>query len=264
VQVKSGLIPWEFQRGEQVQWLVEYPTPLFLACVDKERLTVAIYHVMVRFVLRALGFAGSLRLEPKDEDAADSLGGIGGELGRYLLPAPIVRATVEEIMDDTKMERLRQVFQAWVALDRENCDLARRGLLRMRIPLPYRVNENPASSVVEIGNAAPADEIVKRGILTLAEDGECLGGQLYRKGDRAGSLKALLLVHHLRNRYAELFDGDPRWRGRLPADLGLLVNKALNDAATGNDGVTYEFQGADEIAKALEDHSIVRRFLEGK
>jgi hypothetical protein len=263
VQVKSGLIPWEFQSGDQVRWLVEYPTPLFLACVDKKKLTVAIYHVMVRFLLRALGVAGSLRLEPQDESWADSLGGIGGQLGRYLLPAPIVKATVQEIMDETKMEQLRNVFQVWVALDRENCDLARRGLLRMRIPLPYRVNEIPASSVLEVGNATPADEILRRGIMTLAEDAECLGGQLYRKGDRAGSLKALLLVHHLKIRYPDLFDADPRWKGRFPADLGLLVNRALNDVATTNDKQSDQFRGVDEVTRILEDHSTVRRFLDG-
>jgi hypothetical protein len=53
VQVKSGLIPWNFTAGDQVRWLVEYPTPLFLACVDKKKLTVSIHHAMIRFLLRA-------------------------------------------------------------------------------------------------------------------------------------------------------------------------------------------------------------------
>jgi len=263
VQVKSGLIPWEFKTPEQVRWLLEYPTPLFLACVDKKKLTVAVYHVMVRFLLRSLSVAGSLVLEPADADNADSLGGIGGVLGRYMLPAPVVKATVDDMMDDARMEQLSNVFQKWVSLERENCELAQRGLLRFRIPLPYRVNETPASSVYEMGNAAPQDEFIKRGILTLAEDAECLGGQLYRKGDREGSLRALLLVCHIRKKYAPLFDDDPRWKYRLPADLGRLVNKALNDAAGGNQGAGNEFQGADELTKLLEQSPIVQRFLAG-
>jgi len=34
VQVKSGTDPWIFEHEESVKWLVEYPNPLFLACVD--------------------------------------------------------------------------------------------------------------------------------------------------------------------------------------------------------------------------------------
>lgn len=263
VQVKSGLIPWEFTTQEQVQWLTEYPTPLFLACVDKKKLSVSIYHVMVRFLLRATGAAGGIVLVPEDGDTADSLGGIGGQIGRYSLPAPIVKATVEDIMDDAKTEQLRRVFETWVGFERENCDLARRGLLRFRIPLPYRVNEIPASSVYEMGNAAPPDDFLQRGILTLAEDAECLGGQFYQRGDRAGSLCALMLVYHLRERYSSLFKEDPRWRAGLPADLGRVVNRALNDAA-GQPGGRSGFQGLDEIMNILQQSPIVKRFLEGK
>lgn len=263
VQVKSGLIPWEFTTQEQVRWLTEYPTPLFLACVDKKKLTVSIYHVMVRFFLRAMGFAGGIVLVPEDGDTADSLGGIGGQIGRYLLLAPVVKATAEDIMNDTRVEELRCVFEAWVSFDRENCDLARRGLLRFRIPLPYRVNEIPASSVYEMGNAAPPDDFILRGILTLAEDAECLGGQMYRRGDRAGSLCALMLVYHLREKYPSLFKVDPRWRGGLPADLGRVVNQALNDAAE-QPGSRSEFRGLDEVFKVLQQSPVVKRFLEGE
>src|SRR5580658_8025988 len=90
VQVKSGLIPWEFKTAEQVRWLLEYPTPILLACVDKKKLTAAIYHVMIRFLLRALGSPGSLVLIPEDAGNADSLGGVGGQIGLYKLPAAFV------------------------------------------------------------------------------------------------------------------------------------------------------------------------------
>jgi hypothetical protein len=36
VQVKSGTDAWVFEHEESVRWLVDYPTPLFLACVDKK------------------------------------------------------------------------------------------------------------------------------------------------------------------------------------------------------------------------------------
>jgi hypothetical protein len=263
VQVRSGLIPWEFTTQEQVQWLTEYPTPLFLACVDKKKLSVSIYHLMMRFLMRAMGTGGEIVLLPDDGDTADSLGVIGGQIGCYSLPAPVVKATVRDIMDDVKMEQLRRVFETWVSFDRENCDLARRGLLRFRIPLPYRVNEIPVQSVLEMGNAAPSDDFLRRGVLTLAEDAECLGGQLYRRGDHAGSLCGLMLVYHLRENYSSLFNEDARWQAGLPADLGSIVNRALNDAA-GESGGRSEFQGLDEVMKVLRQSRVVKRFLEGK
>ena len=231
VQVKSGLIPWEFKTAEQVRWLLEYPTPILLACVDKKKLTVAIYHVMIRFLLRALGSAGSLVLIPEDADSADSLGGVGGQIGLYKLPAPIVKANAQDMMDEAKMEQLRAVCEKWVSFERENCDLAQRGLLRFRIPLPYRVNEMPGSAIYEMGNASPPDDFIRKGILTLAEDAECLAGQFYRRDNRIGALLSLMLVRHLRKKYDPMFDGQSRWKAGFPADLGIVVNRALNEAA---------------------------------
>jgi hypothetical protein len=42
VQVKSGTDPWVFKDQDSVKWLVEYPTPLFLACVDKKKGSVVL------------------------------------------------------------------------------------------------------------------------------------------------------------------------------------------------------------------------------
>ena len=263
VQVKSGLIPWEFKTMDQVRWLLEYPTPIFLACVDKKKLTVAIYHVMIRFLLRAMGSAGSLVLMPEDAEGADSLGGIGGQIGRYALAAPIVKATAQDMMDEAKMEQMLSVFEKWVSFERENCDLAQRGLLRFRMPLPYRVNEMPPSSIYEMGNATPPDDFVKDGILTLAEDAECLGGQFYRKGDRIGGLLALMLVRHLRERHDGAFEAQPRWQTGLPADLGLVVNRALNDAA-GKPGGRADYYAVDQLRALLEQNPVVRNFVESK
>jgi hypothetical protein len=263
VRVKCGLIPWEFKTAEQVRWLLEYPTPIFLACVDKKKLTVAIYHVMIRFLLRALGSAGSLVLVPEDAESANSLGGVGGQIGLYKLLAPIVKANAQDMMSEEKMEQLRGVFEKWVSFEGENCDLAQRGLLRFRIPLPYRVNEMPPSTIYEMGNATPPDQFVKDGILTLAEDAECLGGQFHRRDDRMGALLALMLVRHLRRKYDPLFDGEPRWQAGFPADLGMVVNPALNVAA-GRPGGRAEFYGVDQLQVFLEQNQIVKKFLENK
>ena len=44
------------------------------------------------------------------------------------------------------------------------------------MPPSYRVNQIPDGSIGELGNAMPEIEFLDRGILTLAEGAECLGG----------------------------------------------------------------------------------------
>ena len=161
------------------------------------------------------------------------------------------------------MEQLRGVFERWVSHERENCDLAKRGLLRFRIPLPYRVNEMPPSNIYEMGNAMPPDEFIKDGILTLAEDAECLAGQFYRRDDRIGALVSLMLVRHLRKKYDLLFEGQSRWQGGFPADLGIVVNRALNEAV-GRPGGRAEFYGVDQLQTFLEQNPAVKKFVENK
>jgi hypothetical protein len=105
----------------------------------------------------------------------------------------------------------------------------------------------------------PTSQFLERGILTLAEDAECLGGQLFRKGDRAGALRALLLVRHLWTTYESLFSAQTRWKGGIPGDLGTFVCERLNEAVAPGKQPTYLYQGIDEVGKALD--RVVNQFL---
>jgi hypothetical protein len=262
VQVKSTLDPWIFDGNQAVRWLVEYPSPLFLACVDKKKGSVAVYQTMARFARWALGaLPDRLELTLSDKEHAESVGWIDGT--QFTLEAPIIKVTLADLIDEEKMSTLRHTFEFWVSADRENCDLLRRGLYRFRMPLPYRINQLPNESIMEAGNAAPQGDFLNRGILTLAEDAECLGGQLYRLGDRPGALRALLLVSHLRQRYADTFQNQLRWnQATLPGELGAVVSKALNDAVPDEQGPPNGFEGIRKIDEAIETNPIVRRFLE--
>jgi hypothetical protein len=261
VQVKSSLDPWIFNRIDEVRWLVEYPSPLFLACVDKKKGTVAVYQVMARFARWALGaLPDRLELTLSEQESAESVGWIDGT--QFRLEAPVIKVTLADLIDGDKMEALRNVFQFWVNADRENCDMVRRGLYRFRIPLPYRVNQLPNESILEAGNAAPQGEFLNRGVLTLAEDAECLGGQLYRRGDRKGALRALLLVDHLRRKYPGVFENQWRWNQKqLPGDLGALVNKKLSEAVQGEQ-VRDGREGVRQLDETLDGDPTVRGFLE--
>lgn len=264
VQVKSGTDPWIFEHEESVRWLVEYPTPLFLACVDKKDGILRVYHVTPRFYVWAMGgLPNRLVLTPEDTVEGTSVEWKNRE--EFSLSAPIIQVNCSDLMSDEKMKALKEVFKCWVQIDRENCDLIRYGLLRFQMPHSYRVNEAPGGGVIEIGLAAAEPHLLDRGILTLAESAECIGGQLGRLGDLSGSLRAALLVDHLRTTYPQAFAKSPRWEhNRVPADLSMIVVHGLNKVVEPQEGSSYLYRGLDEVQKALENLPLVQSFLASK
>ncbi len=259
VQVKSDTAPWEFKDPDSVRWLVEYPTPLFLACVEKKNGSVSVYHLMPRFYLRALGkLPERLELRPEASAEGQFVQWDSGE--SFSLSAPIIRATCGDLPDGEKMERLREVFSYWVGFDRENIDLVRQGLLRFRMPASYRTNQISNAGTIEAGSLVPERRFINRGILRLAESAECIADQVLRQGDVGGALRAALLVRHLCNSYPEVFEQHPRWSGGTPGGLGSLFSR-LNEGLRDVGGPTYLFQGIDEIAKALDENPIVKTLL---
>ena len=264
VQVKSGTDPWIFEHEESVKWLVEYPNPLFLACVDKKNLSVSVYHLMPRFHVWAFGkLPVRLELKPEEMDDGKSAPWENGE--SFSLSAPIIRATITDLGDKDKMEELYKVFQYWVQFDRENCDLVRRGLLRFRIPASYRVNELPKTGISQIGYGQSEIKFLERGILKLKESAECIGGQLDRLGDPLGALRATLLVRYLMETYDDSFKDTPEGVTGI-GDVVFLSN-ALNhalDELGDREVMRYAYSAIDEIGKSLENDPIVRRFLSSK
>jgi Domain of unknown function (DUF4365) len=193
VQVKSDTEPWVFEHEESVKWLVEYPIPLFLACVDKKEGLLRVYHVTPRFQVWAMGKLPN-RLVLTPEDTVEGASVDWKNLEEFSLSAPIVQVSCTDLVSGEKMKTLKEVFRCWVQIDRENCDFVRHGLLRFRMPHSYRVNEAPTGGTIEIGLAVAEPAFLDRGILTLAECADCIGGQLGRLGDLSGSLRAALLV----------------------------------------------------------------------
>lgn len=260
VQVKSNDQPWIFDHPESVRWLVEYPSPLFLAVVEKKKAMVSIYHVMPRFLAWAYGHLPE-RLELRPEQINEGVFSEWGEGGSVSLSAPILRVTLSDLVNDDIMQKFRDVFAYWVALDRENCDLVRNGLLRFRMPMSYCPNELPEPSVGEMGYAVPERSFLSRGIAALAESAECIGGQMGRSGDLAGALRAALLVDHLQSNYGDLFKKGFRWPHRVPGMLGMIVCDGLNNAITARRRPEYRYEGLDAAEEALENSEVVSAFL---
>jgi hypothetical protein len=264
VQVKSTNDPWHFKGRDSVRWLVEYPQPLFLACVDKKAGIVHVYQVTPRFFVGATPpLPENLILQPEDRDNGSSVKWEGGK-EEFSLSAPILRISISDLLDDAKMDQLRKVFMQWVRLDRENCDLFSHGLLRFRMPYSYKVNEPPPQSIVEAGTALPDLSQISRGILTAAEGAECIGGQFGRREDRLAALFAALFVNHLQQTYPDVFRGKLRWNDRLPADLGQVVCTGLNSALGCHKSAFYRYEGIETVAKMIRRNRVVATFLNKK
>jgi hypothetical protein len=258
VQVKSTDDPWCFPGEESVEWLIKYPQPMFLARVDKKNGIIEVYHTMPRFLLAALACVPDrLELTPEDRDDGHFVEWKDGT--SFSLSAPILRVTIADLLDDTRMKDLRTVFTEWIRLDRDNCDLVRHGILRFRMPDLYEVNKVPSLSIGEIGIALPELWQINRGIVATAEATECIGGQLGRRGDRYAALAAALFVDHVQQEYPDAFRGHIHWGHRLPADLGKIVCEGLNSALNG--APHYRYAGIDNVAEALQSNSQVTEFL---
>lgn len=258
-QVKSTEDPWVFNDRESVRWLVEHPIPLFLCTISKRKGRLRVYHVFPRFYAWAMGtLPNRLELNPGKGRNGEFVQWENGS--SFSLSAPIIEAGLGDLLDAHRMKELRDIFAYWVRLDRENCDLVRQGLLRFRMPVPYRVNELPTTGIGELGNAVPELVFLARGILRLAEAIECIGGQLGQRGDRAFALEAALLLDRIQKEHANVFEGDNRWRNRVPGLLGQIVNQGLN-GALGNSA--YLYAGLDAVETTLASDPLIKKYLDG-
>lgn len=262
VQIKSIIEPWVFEGEHSVRWLVEYPSPLFLACVDKKAGILRVYHVMPRFLVSLGRLPARLELIPSNLDNGEFIEWQDGQ--KFSLSAPILRVTLADLLNGDLLRELREVFTYWVRSDRNNCDLFRRGLLRFRMPVAYAVNQMP-SSIGEMGNAVPEVEQLTRGILAAAEAVECIGGQLGRRGDRAGALWAALVVDHLQKSYPNAFTDQVRWQDGLPADLGQIVYGGLNKVLMSEDQVpSNRYRSFEAVQKAIMENPLFARYVADK
>ena len=188
VQVKSTDDAWVIEGNDAIKWLVEHPTPLFLACVDKHGGVLSVYRTLTRFLAAFWEPQGRLELIPSAGDKGQCAQWL--DPTRFQLSAPILRVTINDLMNKEALAHFQKVLQFWAGVDRENCNFRRTGLLRLREPPTYLVNEVPDPGIVEQGNLKPSSEQLGRAIRTMVEVLDCVGHQLLADGDRKGALHA--------------------------------------------------------------------------
>jgi hypothetical protein len=249
VQVKSNADPWEFKTEDEVRWLFDYPTPLFLACVDQGGLTLSIYQTMPRFLAGMWPPGKRIELIPSNADVGNCAQWKDGE--RFGLSAPILRITLEDLIRGDKFDLYRNVLRFWIAADRDACALRRMGVLRLRMPHEYRVNEVPGVSNSGQGMTQPSEEHRAAAVRTAVEVLDYIGGQLLRSGERQGAVYAALLLRRLVDLNAALFANilhvGPDQRSPFERDLGYAVNDVLLPGGRSK----WLFEGFELLSKEL-------------
>jgi hypothetical protein len=170
-----------------------------------------------------------IELIPSNADVGSFAQWEDGE--RFDLSAPILRITLEDLIRGDKFDLYRDVLRFWIATDRDACALRRMGVLRLRMPHVYRVNEVPGVSNTEQGMTRPSEEQRAAAIGTAVEILDYVGDQLLRSGERQGAVYAALLLRRLVDLNAALFASflhvGPDQRSPFERDLGRAVNDVL-------------------------------------
>ena len=260
VQVKSTTDAWVLEGNDSIEWLVNHPTPLYLACVDKSRACLSIYRTAARFLASFWPLEGRLELSPSEGDEGHCPQ--WRDPTKFDLSAPILRVTLADLTNADELAALRLVFEYWVGIDRDQCTLRRMGLLRVREPLIYRVNELPNSGIAEQGMVRPTSAQLQAGIETVVESLDCVGHQVLVEGDRIFALYASLLLHHIRTTRGRQFDEHPRWgRSDSPWGLEYEIVKVLDPALLGERPPAWVLESLVEAVRQVNETPAFSRLI---
>ena len=233
VQVKSNLEPWVFSTPESVRWLVAHPLPLFLCVVNRAEGSVAIYHTSPRFYLWAMPpLPDCVNLQPTQDEIGQCTQWEGGTT--FSLSAPILTLSVRDVEQQSFRDMAKEVLKFWISVDKANLARMVDGIHSFQMPHEYRINSTKYGATVAQSLRQVSQEDLVKALSRLLEQLSWNSQQLFRQGDRGGSLRAIMLLRHLSG---SDFAYDP------------FILKVLNEDM-GNS--KYVYAGLDELNKVLD------------
>ncbi len=260
VQIKSEADPWVFDDAVAVNWLVDYPQPLFLACVDKSSLTLSVYQTMARFLG---GFWARDRLELIPSSGETGQCAKFKDPEKFDISAPILRVRVDDFSSKERLTHLAEVMRFWVRADQKNCVMRRNGLLRFRMPDTYKTNEIPEfSAIVEQGNQAPTPEQLLEAIGWMIETVDCVCDQLRHREDAPSMAFGAMLLNHIRQAYPLAYKGDPVWDRDQPWALEQSVSLNMLQTLDPTGTQSWLLEQLEKVMSEISDKStLLGRFL---
>jgi hypothetical protein len=243
VQVKSNLGPWVLEGHDSVSWLIKHPLPVFFCIIDKAAARLRLYHTAPRFYAWSHPpLPDRLELIPTTNHLGRCVQWLNGTT--FSLSAPILDASVSDLLDDAFHSEAAKVLKFWADIDVQNLARMTAGLHVFRMPDEYVTNTTKHRAWVEQGVYNDPDvttllESTKRSLSYLAT-------QLHLKGDFGGAVRCALLHRHLAPTYAP---GD-----RINSEL----QNAINEIAPALGEPHFLFRGVDWVNRQID------QVLEGK
>lgn len=243
VQVKSTMDPWVLEGSESVRWLIQHPLPLFLCVIDKPTATIRVYHVCPRFYVWASALSPDrLELIPSDVTDGRCTQWEGTDF-RFNLSAPILRATIPELLNDDLHRQLKAVLKFWTDIELTNLDRVRAGVYTFTMPHGYETNTTKLTGWTTQGRTAVSGVSLDRLCDYLQEPLAWLTVQLQQStGIEAAALCAML------SRYLER--GQPV--GGFTTSVHLEIGRRLGREE-------YVYAGTDALIKSVTGALNARR-----
>jgi len=235
VQVKSTMDSWKFKDEESIRWLVEHPLPIFLCVVDKSKGRVRLYHTSPRFYIWSLPpLPPRLELIPTVESEGQCTKWEGGT--KFSLSAPILDASMEDLLKDDFHREAREVLQFWISVDLANLERINAGIHSFTMPASYRVNSTELLRWAIHG--VTKAENIESAIEHLKESLSWISSQLHRRGDISGAARCAMLLRHL---YPDDTSGGTH-DGGLHRDINRILKKEES----------YLFVGVRDLNKFID------------
>ena len=235
VQVKSTMDAWRLDDAESVRWLVEHPLPLFLCVVDKRLARIRVYHTSPRFYVWSMPpLPDHLELVPTADPEGVCTQWEGNNT--FSLSAPVLDASIQDLLQDEFHEKAREVLQFWIGVDAANLDRRKAGIHSFEMPAKYRANSKDYDAKVIQGNWKVDN--LEGAMIHIKELAAYLAGQLHQRGDLAGATRCALLLRHF-------FKDDTS--GHLH-----FLHQAINTLVKGGEQ-NYLFRGVDALNTVIDE-----------
>lgn len=236
VQVKSSMDPWVLQSEESIRWLIEHPLPLLLCIVDKAAASIRVYQTSPRFYVWAiLRRPSRLELVPGTQAEGECTQWTGSTT--FSLSAPILQASVEDLLHDELHARAKEVLGFWIGVDLENLFRMRAGVHSFTMPGDYRTNDTKCRGWVTqfITHAPSLDHAIAR----LKEPLAWLASQLHRRKDIRGAIRCALVLRYL---FPQDLQG-----GTHNAHLHNEINRLMRSDPS------YLYSGSDALDRLIDE-----------
>jgi hypothetical protein len=240
VQVKSTMDPWVFGSAESVRWLIEHPLPIFLCIVQKPEAVIRVYHTSPRFAAWSLPIQHRNRLEliPGTEMKGHAIEwGLGDT---YKLEAPILKFTIQEVLDRDFRAKVKKVLKFWIDFDVENLFRINSGIHFFWTPHEYETNTTKIKGISGQGQRLLPRESLARSHTRLKELLGFVATHHYRNKDM---VSAAIYAMALRQLFPDYSSPNPH-----DSELHTQLNNLFSV-----DHPSYQYQACDSLLKIVKN-----------